>query len=113
MKTMEEIIEIIGETAAELLCDRLGGTSLYIPKVPGAGSRLVLAIGHASALALCQASAGQTFYLPSRLSLARRRLRSAVLYDLKRGLSTNEIAIRNGISTQHIRNIRNQEMNTP
>lgn len=110
---MNEIIEIIGETAYELLCDRLGGTSLYVPRVPGAGSRLVLAIGHASALALCRASAGQTFYLPSRLSLARRRRREEVLYDLRRGLSTNEIAIRHGISTQHIRNIRNQEMNTP
>lgn len=110
---MDEIIEIIGEVAFELLCERLGGTLLYIPKDPVPNSRLTLAIGHAAATKLCRSLAGQTLYLPSRLSLARRRRREEVLYDLRRGLSTSEIAIRHGISAQHIRNIRNQEMNTP
>lgn len=109
---MDEITAIIGEAAYELLCERLGGTLLYIPRSPVSNARLTLAIGHAAATKLCRSLAGQTLYLPSRLSLASRRRREEVLYDLRRGLSTSEIAIRHGISAQHIRNIRNQEMIT-
>lgn len=109
MKPAERIAALIGESAAAILCERLGGTSIYIPAYPSAGTRLVLAIGHAAAARICDAMAGEYLRLPSRLSLDRARRREAILYDLRRGLSPNEVAIRHGITDSHVRSIRSSQ----
>ena len=104
--TLDDLRAIIGESATRTLCDRLGGTSVYVPAYPTAGTILALAIGHAAAARLCDAYAGEYLNLPSRQAIDSARRRSEVLYDLRRGLSSAEVARRHGISARHVRNIR-------
>lgn len=100
--TIEDLCTIIGVQAAETLCERLGGTRVYIPVAPVAGSRLVLAIGHGPVARLCDAMPGEVMRLPSRLSQDRRARREAILYDLRRGQPVNEIASRHGVTDSHV-----------
>ena len=104
--TLDDLRAIIGESAAEILCDRLGGTRVYIPCVPTAGSRLVLAIGHGPVARLCDAMPGEVLRLPSRTSQDRRARREAILYDLRRGQPIHEIANRHGVTDSHVWAIR-------
>lgn len=100
------LASLIGAAAYTTLCERLGGTCIYIPTVPASGSRLVLAIGHGPTAKLCDALAGEVLRLPSRLSQDRTRRREAIIYDLRRGLPPSEIAIRHGVTDSHVRAIR-------
>ena len=107
--TYPEIADLLGETTAALLVERLGGTPVYVPACPSHGSPLVLALGHAAAARLCDACAGQTMELPSRSAAAARARRRQVVYDLARGLSAAEVARRHGLSVRHVRNIRHDQ----
>lgn len=100
------IARLIGDEAARTLCERLGGTLVYIPVCPGAASPLVLAIGHTAAARLADALGGTALRVPSRLSIERQRRRAAILYDLRRGLPPGEVATRHGVTDSHVRAIR-------
>ena len=104
--TLDDLRAIIGEAATRTLCDRLGGTRVYIPVTPAAGSRLVLAIGHGPVARLCAAMPGEVLRLPSRTSQDRRARREAILYDLRRGQPIHEIANRHGVTDSHVWAIR-------
>jgi hypothetical protein len=103
---LSRLVHLIGEASVAVLCERLGGTRVYVPACPSSASRLVLAIGHAPAARLCDAMPGTYLDVPSRLSLDRSRRRAAVRYDLARGLSPAEVAARHGLTTQHVRTLR-------
>lgn len=103
---IQRLTSIIGVAATTMLCERLGGISIYIPVAPVDSSRLVLAIGHGPAARLCDALAGEVLRLPSRLSQDRVRRREAIRYDLRRGLPPGEVAIRHGVTDSHVRAIR-------
>jgi Mor family transcriptional regulator len=104
-----DLTHLLGEAAAALLVERLGGIPVYVPACPSSGSPLVLALGHAAAARLCDVCAGQTLELPSRAAAAARARRSQILYDLARGLPASEVARRHGLSVRHIRNIRRDQ----
>lgn len=104
--TLPELRALIGDTATDTLCERLGGTTVYVSAIPATGSRLVLAIGRAAAVKICNAMSGEYLDIPSRLVRERDRRRAAVIYDLARGLSPPEVAVRHGLTVRHIRNIR-------
>lgn len=108
----ESVAAIIGEHAALILCERLGGVQVYVPQCPSSGSPLVLAIGHGPAARLCDAMAGQYLYLPSRQVTTRARRQQDVIYDLRRGMSVREIAMKHGITTRWVRVIRNAHTHT-
>jgi DNA-binding NarL/FixJ family response regulator len=103
MNVMQHLSGLIGPATAAQLCERLAGTTVYIPAIPSASSRLVLAIGHGPAARLCDALAGACLCLPSRTSQERTRRHEAVLYDFRRGLSVQEVATRHGITDRHVR----------
>lgn len=106
MSQEQDLQGVIGATAVAQLYERLAGTTVYIPAIPSAASRLVLAIGHGPAARLCDALAGCVLCLPSRTSQERARRRDAVLYDLRRGLTVQEVATRHGITDRHVRTLR-------
>lgn len=112
-ETIDTLTALIGATAAATLIERLGGTVIYIPAIPIAHSRLVLAIGHGPAARLCNALSGSVLRLPSRLSQERARRRAAILYDLRRGLTLCEVATRHGVTDKHVRALRAQESTAP
>jgi len=100
-RILTRLAPLIGAEAAQLLCDRLGGMSIYIPAVPSPGSRLVLAIGHAAAARLSDVMPGTRLLIPSPNALKRARLKGAVRWDGDRGLNPSEIASRHGITTRY------------
>lgn len=106
---LERVAAVIGEPAALILAERLGGSPLYIPQHPARGSPLVLAIGHGPAARLCDAFPSQSVQLPSRSALDAGRRREAVRYDLRRGLPAAEIARRHGLTVRHVRRLRAEE----
>jgi hypothetical protein len=105
----QAVAALIGEANAMTLTERLGGAPVYVPEVPLSGSPLVLAVGHGPAARLCDAFAGQRLHLPSRSVVECARRRAAILYDLRRGLATVEIARRYGLTARQIQRIRVQE----
>jgi len=105
---LDAVIEVIGEAAAQMLCERLGGVPIYVPQIPTPGSLLVLAIGRGPAARLCDRMAGAYLELPSRHGRQSIRRRQDVLYDLRRGLAVSEIASRHGITTRRVMQIRRQ-----
>jgi hypothetical protein len=111
--TVNDLRAIIGEAATDTLCERLGGTRIYIPIVPTASSRLVLAVGHGPAARLCDAMPGTTLRLPSRSSQASQARREAILYDLRRGQPIHEIANRHGVTDSHVWAIRAAQESVP
>lgn len=108
--TYRAVVSLLGEALARTLTDRLGGVPIYVPEFPAAGSPLVLALGHGSAALICDRFAGQYIELPSRQALQHRQRREDVVFDLRRGLASSEVARRHGITARHVRRIRIQEI---
>jgi hypothetical protein len=104
MTSMGRLLAALGVEDTRQLCERLGGTCIYIPIVPN--KALLLAVGRQAAARLCDAMAGEYLRLPSRLAQERRRRREAIRYDLRRGLPVAETAIRNGVSDRYVRALR-------
>ncbi len=100
------LVSLIGESASAMLCERLGGAPLYIPRYPCRHSPLVLAVGHGAAARLSDRYGGGYLCLPSQTALAAARRRESVLYELRRGQPLADIARRHGLSTRQIINIR-------
>lgn len=105
MASLSAVESILDPNTARLLYERLGGTRVYIPAIPAPTSRLVLAIGHAPAARLCNQLAGESVCLPSRLSASRSDRKRAIQWDLARGLSASECALRHGVTTRCVQKI--------
>ena len=106
--TYQAVAAIIGENAARILCERLGGLPLYVPQAPHAQHQIVLAIGHAKTARLCDEFAGQHILLPTRNRIDALRRRDEIEYDIRRGMHPLEIARRHGVSVRRIFQIREQ-----
>ena len=101
-RVLLRLTALIGAEAAQLLCDRLGGRSVYIPAIPSPSSRLVLAIGHAASAKLSTAMPGARLLVPSANAVRRDRIKAAVQWDRSRGLPASEIASRHGVTTRYV-----------
>jgi len=101
-RAMARLQSILGAKSAQLLCERLGGRVVYVPAVPSASSRLVLALGHAASAKLAIAMPGTKLLVPSPKSARRARIRDAVKQGANQGLPPSEIASRHGITTRYV-----------
>lgn len=104
--SISRIAAIIGEDSARTMIERLGGMCLYIPICPTSSSPLVLAIGHGKAARIADKFGGQTLRVPPRSVLITQRRREDIEYDIRRGLSSQEIANRHGISGRRVEQIK-------
>lgn len=104
--TYEALVEAIGETMTHRLIERLGGAQVYIPIKPIPGSQLMLALGNEIAQQLCDHSAGTILDLPSFNTLQSLHRRKEVEADLMRGLTPTQAARKHGLSSRHVRRIR-------
>lgn len=100
-----ELALLIGKDAADMLCRRHGGLSLYIPASPDAGTdkaeELRRTIGRAALAVLCDAFGGTTIAVPNK----RRAepLKQDIMNLLDRGESCAEIARRTGVTERYVR----------
>jgi hypothetical protein len=76
-ETFAEIAEVIGEAGARLLCDHLGGTTIYVPAQIGHHHPIGVAIGAQLAKMLA------THFCGSHLQLPKAYLRRGKVLELK------------------------------
>jgi hypothetical protein len=100
------LAQCVGEAAARELCERLGGTSVYVGVSPRSDSRLTLAIGHEAAHRLASTYGGESILIPSREALRTHDRRAAVLQALATGQTPADIAVTHGLTERHVRRIR-------
>ncbi|MBK6587957.1 MAG: hypothetical protein IPG22_06540 [Acidobacteria bacterium] len=104
---LEDIGAEIGFTATSALCGWYGGRKVYIPKTESAGHHIAKVIGLRQMAALVRAFGGTDIFVPKDWH-SRRLRRDRVVRDLlRRGLSTQAIALKTNLTTAHVCNIRN------
>lgn len=98
----DEVAAVIGSGPTAKLCDRFGGTSLYIPRSAANNHEITLVIGPDLTAVLCERFAGENLQLPKAY---HRRQRAIAL--LKEGkLSIKAIALATDYSERHVHNIK-------
>lgn len=108
-KSAKWIVECIGEEKAWALCDRLGGTPLWLPNDPSPTSQLSLAIGIVAARKLCQCYPDQPVQIPSRRACESAQLAHDVVIAVQEdGMSVTTAARTFGLSSRQIYRILNK-----
>jgi len=98
----DEVAAVIGSGPTAKLCDRFGGTSLYIPRSAANNHEITLVIGPDLTAVLCERFAGENLQLPKAF---HRKQRAIEL--LKEGkLSIKAIALATDYSERHVHNIK-------
>jgi hypothetical protein len=98
----DEVAAVIGSGPTAKLCDRFGGTSLYVPRVAANNHEITLVIGAELAKAFCDRFAGENLLLPKAFHRKQR-----VVELLKEGkLSIKAIALATDYSERHVHNIK-------
>ncbi|MCM3419034.1 hypothetical protein [Sphingopyxis alaskensis] len=102
----DEVAAVIGSGPATKLCDRFGGTNLYIPRAAANNHEITLVIGAELAQLLCDRFAGSDLLLPKAY---HRKQRAIEL--LKEGkLSIRAIALATDYTERHVHNIKAESM---
>ena len=101
--SFDDLAELLGADKAAALCEKMGGTSIYVPERPSgkAFRDLVATLDRQHAEILQETCAREQLYIP----LARRQV---VTFLRKQGVSTKEIARRAQASLQYVRHIIRQ-----
>lgn len=103
----DEVVELIGGEAAELLMKRLGGTYLYVPTKAGAEHPIALILGQSHADQLCDRFCRETILIPrGRRTGSRDRV-----IELRRStrMSVKQIALATGYHVRQVSRILEAE----
>jgi hypothetical protein len=92
------IAQVIGSADARRLCNKLGGTHLYVPAAPGPNHPLVIAIGPGPAKLMAEHFTGDTLQLPK----AHHRRRRVLELAADPNLSLRDIALATDYSQRHV-----------
>lgn len=95
--TLDQLIELLGETIALNLVDALGGTRVFIPQNPDAQSPLAVKLGLDTARKLAEVLGGERVELPKP---AARRAR--ILELRQAGLTVDTIALELGCTRRRV-----------
>ncbi|MFZ5747675.1 MAG: hypothetical protein ACOY45_08435 [Pseudomonadota bacterium] len=96
-----EIAQVIGEAAVVQLCEALGGTRTYVPRLIPANHPIALAIGGRAAAALADHYYGTYLDLPK----AHNRRARAVELATSGGLTQKQAALAADYSERHLRRL--------
>ena len=107
MRGYEQLVELIGEAAAEVLCRRRGGRGAYVPE--GDAGELVRLIGIEAVRRLRRHLGVGTFTVPLGPTSVYRSTRARVRELLDRGLSVGEIADVVGVHRSTVRKLRGSQ----
>lgn len=111
----DEIAAVIGSGDALKLCDRFGGTVVYVPNVAHENHPIVEAIGLDAARLLSGTFGSMKLPLPNisrrREMIARRRR----VIELAAGgkMTAKEIALATGYTERHVHNITGESLGDP
>jgi len=95
-----EVVDAIGEEAAQLLVERLGGTILYVPAKP---SPKILFLGRTASI-LCKRFRGFDLYIPHRTHTKK----SKVITLLEKNLPVPTIAKQAKVSRRYVHRVKSE-----
>ncbi|OIR16795.1 Mor transcription activator family protein [mine drainage metagenome] len=105
-----EIAEAVGQEAALIICERYGGTRLYVPKKITSDHSLVELVGMEDALKLSSIFGGLLhFDIPQCNDIKRVQRDERIRADRVSGMSIRLIAQKYRLSERRIRNITNHK----
>ncbi len=96
-----EIVEVIGDADARLLCDRLGGTTLYVPAHIAASHPICQVIGARAAKQLSEHFRGSHLQLPKAYHRRQKVLELRATTDM----TVKEIALATDYTERHVYDI--------
>ncbi|MDF7776892.1 hypothetical protein P1X14_16665 [Sphingomonas sp. AOB5] len=88
---LDEIAQVIGQEAVDLLISRLGGSCTYIPRSLGVHSPIAVIIGAKRAAKLAEFFHGRVLDLPKAHHRRQRALETAL--DLPDGMTLKDVAL--------------------
>ena len=101
----DDVINLIGITAACHLAHGWGGDGVYIPQHVTIDHPIALKIGIEAAEKLAEQYGGNRLEIPSEYEALRRERERRICIDLRAGQSLSEVARRYGYSHRSVRNI--------
>lgn len=101
------VAELIGDDAARVLAQRLGGTYLYVPKTPGPDHPIALLLGQTTAQRLAEHFCGDTILVPR----GRRTGNRARVIELRQStqMTITQIALATGYHVRQVLRILAEE----
>ena len=104
--TWEEIIEVVGQDAAQALGRRFGGVSLYVPANHTKG-KLAQVIGLEAARSMAERFGGSTLMLPNA-TRRKEAKKTRIIELIEAGWSTRRIAMRVNVTEDWVKMVRRQ-----
>lgn len=110
LKTFQEVIDLVGPTAAQALVARYGGTGIAMPTGKMAGGKfkrcLIELMGEEAAIKLMQHYGGDRLYVPRCQDFSRLERNREIIAKYDRGdVSANDLALEYALTSRHITNI--------
>ncbi len=93
----QQLSEIIGEKAAEELCNGWGGLRIYVPAAASDRHPLTLALGQRATGKLCARFSGETLTIPKLDRLHRQRRHQLIVQEYREGATGSALAQKYGL----------------
>ena len=95
-----ELVGLIGSDAAQALCSRLGGVTIYVPMQPDANGEIAKIIGLPALRKLAQVYGRDHIVVPNRRKEGPRK--SKILDMLATGWAPRDIALRLDVTQRYV-----------
>lgn len=93
----EQLAEVVGESAAEALCNAWGGLRVYVPAQVDDRHPIYFAVGMDAARKLCARFSGETLTIPKLDRLRRARRNAQIVAEYQAGASGSQLARKYGL----------------
>lgn len=109
-KSLQEIIEILGENIAMELVKHLGGRHLYVPNAVSDDHDIAKAIGLEQATKFCQHFRGSALSIPKCKTYFNRKRNQEMIELHRKGEKIPSLVATFGLTTRQIRTILNSSI---
>lgn len=105
-----ELVDVLGDAGANLLCAAVGGASMPIPRAPVQGTYLSALLGMERMGRLCAEFGGLRIVVPNR---RREPYKARIIRMLDAGTSPGSIALELGVTERYVRIVAQRAKKQP
>lgn len=109
---MDDVVAVIGWSAAVRLVSFFGGSNLYVPGDPDERHPLVALMGWPAFRALCESFGDSTIWIPESTARPELERRRDIAKALLKGDTVQAIANRMGLTPRHVMRVRAELVGT-
>lgn len=109
---MDDVVAVIGWSAAVRLVSFFGGSNLYVPGEPDERHPLVALMGWPAFRALCESFGDSTIWIPQSTARPELERRRDIAKALLKGETVQSIADRMGLTPRHVMRVRAELVKT-